>query len=148
MIEPIRLAFDVECPVDGAFDTWTTRIGQWWPLDHTVSAEPGLTVILEGRPGGRIFERQRDGVEHEWGEVTAWEPPTRLAYTWHLNRDRSDATQVEVRFVPRGPKRTTVEIEHRDWDRLGSEGAAWRDRNQAGWAGLLPHFRAAVLSRG
>nr|MDQ2935016.1 hypothetical protein [Chloroflexota bacterium] len=96
MIEPIHLTFEVECPVDHAFAVWTARIAQWWPKDHTVSAEDDLTVVLEGRRGGRIFERRRSGIEHDWGEVTIWEPPTRVGYTWHLNRDRSDATDVEV----------------------------------------------------
>ncbi len=143
-MEPIHLAFEVECPVDHAFDVWTTRIAQWWPLDHTVSAEDGLTVVLEGRPGGRIFERRPGGQEHDWGEVTIWEPPTRLGYTWHLNRDRSDATEVEVRFVPRDAATTIVEIEHRGWERLGADGVNWRDRNHGGWATLLPHYIAAA----
>lgn len=144
MIEPIRLTFEVACPVDHAFDVWTSRIDQWWPKDHTVSAEEDLVVVLEGRPGGRIFERRATGLEHDWGEVTVWEPPTRLGYTWHLNRDRADATDVEIRFVARGEGETTVEIEHTGWDRLGAVGEGWRDRNHGGWATLLPHFIAAA----
>ncbi|MEX1169127.1 MAG: SRPBCC domain-containing protein [Chloroflexota bacterium] len=145
MIEPIRLAFEVNCSVDHAFDVWTRRIGQWWPKDHTVSAEDGLWVVLEGRPGGRIFERRRNGLEHDWGEVTIWEPPARLGYTWHLNRDRTDATEVEIRFLATG-QATRVEIEHRAWERLGAEGESWRDRNHGGWATLLPHFVAAAAA--
>lgn len=146
MIEPIRLTFDVECPPDDAFDVWTARIAQWWPKDHTVSAETDLIVVLEPRPGGRIFERRATGIEHDWGEVTVWEPPTRLGYTWHLNRDRSDATDVEIRFLPRGDTATTVEIEHRGWERLGAEGESWRDRNRGGWATLLPHYVEAAAT--
>jgi uncharacterized protein YndB with AHSA1/START domain len=150
VIEPIHLTFEVECPVDHAFDVWTARIAQWWPKDHTVSATPDLTVVLEGRAGGRIFEREKSGLEHDWGEVTIWEPPTRFGYTWHLNRDRSDATDVEVRFVPRDDGATQVEIEHRGWERLGAEGQGWRDRNRGGWATLLPHYvaMAGLPSRG
>ena len=147
MIEPIRLEFVVACPADHAFDVWTGRIDQWWPADHTVSAEADLTVVLEGRPGGRIFERTAAGAEHDWGEVTAWEPPTRLGYQWHLRRDRADATDVEIRFVPLEGTRTRVEIEHRGWERLGAGGETWRDRNRGGWATLLPHFVEAA-SRG
>jgi uncharacterized protein YndB with AHSA1/START domain len=146
VIEPIHLAFEVECPVDHAFDVWTARFGQWWPLDHTVSGEEGLTVVLEGRPGGRIFERRAGGQEHDWGEVTIWEPPTRLGYTWHLNADRSDATDVEIRFLPGAGGATRVEIEHRGWERLGAGGQAWRERNHGGWATLLPHYIAAAES--
>ncbi len=146
MIEPIRLAFEVDCAVDHAFEVWTARIAQWWPKDHTVSAEDDLTVVLEPRRGGRIFERRASGAEHEWGEVTVWEPPTRLGYTWHLNRDRSDATDVEIRFVPRGNAATRIEIEHRGWERLGADGESWRNRNRGGWSTLLPHYVVAAAA--
>ena len=108
----------------------------------------GLAVILEGRPGGRIFERTPAGAEHDWGEVLAWEPPARLVYSWHLRRDRADATEVEIRFVPVERSRTRVEIEHRAWERLGAEGEAGRDRNRGGWSTLLPHYREAAESAG
>ena len=102
-------------------------------------------VVLEGRPGGRIFERTTAGTEHDWGEVTIWEPPTRFGYLWHLKRDRSDATEVEIQFIGRG-ETTRVEIEHRGWDVLGADGENWRDRNRGGWATLLPHFVAAAAA--
>lgn len=148
MIEPIRLTFEVDCPVHHAFDVWTARIAQWWPKDHTVSGEDDLTIVLERRTGGRIFERTSGGVEHDWGEVTIWEPPSRLGYKWHINRDRSDATDVEIRFVARGDAATQVEIEHSGWERLGTDGESWRDRNFGGWATLLPHYRSATARPG
>ena len=140
MIEPIRLDFEVACPPDRAFAVWTEEIDRWWPADHTVSGTDDLTVVLEPRAGGRIFERTPGGLEHDWGEVTIWEPPSRLGYLWHLRRDRADATQVEVRFEAVADGRTRVAIEHRGWDALGADGEAWRDRNQGGWATLLPWF--------
>ena len=142
-IEPLRMAFEVECTPEHAFMVWTERIAAWWPADHTVSGEPNLQVVLEGRIGGRIFERTHAGGEHDWGEVVAWEPPRRLVYLWHLNRDRTDATEVEIRFVPSGAL-TRVEIEHRGWEQLGAEGRPWRDRNMGGWSTLLPHFIEAT----
>jgi uncharacterized protein YndB with AHSA1/START domain len=140
MIQPIRLAFEVECPADHAFATWTERTSTWWPASHTVSSADGLNITFEPRVGGRIFERTPDGEEHDWGEVTAWEPPRRLGYLWHLRADRVDATDVEIRFVAMDAGRTRVEIEHRGWERLGTSGIDRRDRNRGGWASLLPHF--------
>lgn len=140
MIEPIRLEFEVACPVDHAFSTWTRRTSTWWPVSHTVSAADGLEVHFEPHVGGRIFERTPRGDEHDWGEITAWEPPGRLGYLWHLRADRADATEVEIRFVAVDGDRTRVEIEHRGWERLGAAGEERRDRNRGGWAGLLPHY--------
>jgi hypothetical protein len=144
VIEPIRLAFDVDAAPAHAFDVWTARIGQWWPADHTVTAADGLTVVLEPRPGGRIFERTPAGIEHDWGEVTVWQPPSRLSYLWHLGTGRAAATEVDIRFVATGQNATRVEIEHTGWERLGEAAGTWRDSNVAGWQGLLPHFKAAA----
>jgi uncharacterized protein YndB with AHSA1/START domain len=144
VIEPLRLTFEVGCPAEHAFDVWTSRISRWWPADHSVSGENDLLVVLEGRLGGRIFERTSAGSEHEWVEVTVWEPPRRLVYLWHLRRDRADATEVEITFIDQGNSTTRVEIEHRGWERLGSQGADWRNANRNGWSTLLPQYVAAA----
>jgi uncharacterized protein YndB with AHSA1/START domain len=141
--EPIELRFEVACSPEHAFDTWANRTSLWWPRSHSMSSAPGLVVTFESRPGGRIFERTPEGVEHDWGEVLAWEPPRRLAYLWHLGTDRSRATEVEISFTG-DPTATTVTIVHRGWERLGPDGPAWRERNLGGWSGLLPHYRQAV----
>ena len=146
MIEPIRLSFEVACPPDRAFDVWTADIDRWWPADHTVTGTDDLLIVLEPRAGGRIFERTPGGVEHDWGEVTIWEPGRRLGYLWHLRRDRADATEVEIRFAPAGVHRTRVDIEHRGGEVLGAEGESWRDRNRGGWATLLPWYVEAASS--
>ncbi len=142
MIEPLELEFHVACPVDRAFEVWTTRTSLWWPVSHSVSAEPGLTITFEPFPGGRIFERTPLGVEHDWGEVLAWEPPHRLVYLWHLRFDRGDATEVELTFSDDGAG-TAVKIVHRGWERLGSRGPERRERNSRGWTAVLDHYAGA-----
>jgi uncharacterized protein YndB with AHSA1/START domain len=99
VIEPLRVDVDLACPADHAFTTWTERFAQWWPPGHTVSGDPAA-IVLEPRLGGRIYERTHDGREIDWGEITSWEPPHGLAYRWHMRRDRGDATDVDIRFVP------------------------------------------------
>jgi flavin reductase (DIM6/NTAB) family NADH-FMN oxidoreductase RutF/uncharacterized protein YndB with AHSA1/START domain len=144
MTAPLRMSFEVDCPAEHAFRVWTSGIGAWWPADHTVTGAAGLTVVMQGSVGGRIYERAPDGAEHDWGEVTVWDPPSRLVYQWHLRRDRADATEVEIRFHAAEPGKTRVDIEHRGWERLGRGADEWRDRNQAGWDTLLPHYQAAI----
>jgi uncharacterized protein YndB with AHSA1/START domain len=143
MTAPLRFCFDVDCPPERAFEVWTTRIDAWWPRDHTVTGRAELVVLHSGI-GGRIFERTADGVEHDWGRVTSWDPPSKLAYLWHLGADPATPTEVAIQFHRLGVAATRIEIEHRGWERLGDEGDAWRNRNQAGWTTLLPHFEAAL----
>ena len=148
MTAPLALSFDVACSVDHAFTTWTSKIGSWWPRDHTVTGQRDAQVVLQDGVGGRIYERTADGDEHDWGEVTVWDPPTQLVYLWHLGRERAAATEVEIRFVPRGATVTRIEIEHRGWERLGGSAETWRERNRIGWQTLLPHFLAALENTG
>jgi hypothetical protein len=143
---PLRLTFEVSCSAEHAFAMWTSRIGTWWPPDHTVTGDPDLLVVLESGVGGRIYERTAAGVEHDWGVVTVWDPPLRLAYLWHLGRDRNEATDVDIRFLDCGPGKTRVEVEHTGWERLADRADAWRDLNQNGWETLLPHFEAATTT--
>jgi hypothetical protein len=140
--EPLRVDLDLACPAEHAFATWTERFAQWWPLGHTVSGDPAA-IVLEPRLGGRIYERTHDGREIDWGEITGWNPPHGLAYRWHMRRDRADATEVEIRFIPATADTTRMEITHTGWERLGAGAEAWRDANRGGWNGLLPHFAAA-----
>jgi hypothetical protein len=144
MIEPLQLSFEVACSVDHAFSTWTSRIGTWWPADHTVSGSSEAAVILEPSLGGRLYERTLEGAEHEWGEVTVWEPPRRFGYLWHLRSTREDATDVEISFTPLGDEATRIDILHTGWERLGEGGQNWRDRNFGGWSTLLPHYQALI----
>ena len=103
MTEPLVVEFDVRATPEHAFDVWTRRAALWWPRSHTLSGQPE-SIMFEPRPGGRVFERAANGVEHDWGEVLDWAPPTRVRYLWHLFFDRSEATEVELTFttVPDG----------------------------------------------
>lgn len=143
MTDSLRISFEVACAADHAFATWTERIGTWWPADHTVSGAP-IAVVLEGWVDGRIYERTPQGDEHDWGVITAWQPPDLLAYHWHLGVGPELATEVAVMFSPLDEERTRVEIEQSGWERLGPAASELRSRNRAGWESLVSHVRAAV----
>jgi uncharacterized protein YndB with AHSA1/START domain len=143
-VDPLRLSFDIECPVDHAFAVWTEHLSSWWPKGHSASGNRETVVTLEPELGGRIFERTPDGTEIDWGEITAWEPPHRLGYLWHIGRNRTEATDVELIFADRGDGKTRLEIVHSGWDRLGSEGSSWREANTNGWTTLIPAFAATA----
>lgn len=146
MTEPLQLSYEVDCAADHAFEVWTSRIGVWWPLDHTMSGDPDA-IVLEGQVGGRIFERARDGTEHEWGVVTDWDPPRGLTFTWHLGRPADEATEVAVRFTGDDDTHTLVTIEHRGWERLAKLGDV-RERTRDNWGSVVGRFADAIRSEG
>ena len=145
MIEPLTVEFTVECSPEHAFEVWANKTSMWWPNDHSRSGESGLTVTFEPHTGGRIYERTPGGVEHDWGEIVAWEPPNRLVYLWHIAGDRASATEVEITFSGAGDG-TRVTIVQTGWERLGATAEEMRRRNRHGWAGLIPHYTSAAGS--
>jgi hypothetical protein len=147
LIQPLQIAFEVDCSPDHAFETWTRKATSWWPPEHTVSHERGARIVFEPRAGGRIFERTAEGKEIEWGQIVEWDPPRRLRYLWHIATKPENATDVSIQFR-KAPRGTRVEIEHGGWERLGEIGRLWRDTNQAGWDGVLPAYGEAARKTG
>jgi uncharacterized protein YndB with AHSA1/START domain len=146
-VAPVRVSVDVGRGVEEAFRVFTAEIGAWWPVaGHSVEPDRVEAVVLEGRPGGRLYERWHDGREADWGRVLAWEPPTRLLLAWKPNPERPSPTEVEVRFVAVEPGHTRVELEHRGWERLGDPAAEARSSYQDGWPRVLAAFAAAAMA--
>ena len=134
-IEPVRRDVTVRCTPEQAFRVFTADMGTWWPTEtHSVFREEAETCVLEPGVGGRIYERNRDGTILMWGEVTAWEPPTRLAFLWRPGRWPETPTDVDVRFEP-VPEGTRVTLVHSGWERLGEAALEARAEYDAddGW---------------
>src|ERR1700690_2329500 len=105
-VAPVMRTITVECSPEDAFRIFTERIADWWPLrTHSVYHKDAETVLIEPAVGGRILERSRSGEESSWGEILVWEPPHRLACTWHPGYGPDDpGTGGELRVTPlRGP---------------------------------------------
>jgi uncharacterized protein YndB with AHSA1/START domain len=139
-VEPIRHTVVVRCSVGEAFRLFTDDIATWWPFKtHSYGGEDVETAIFEGRAGGRLYERQRDGTEREWGEVLAWDPPNRFVLAWKI----CEPTEVEVRMTAEGDA-TRVELEHRGWENVDPERAAQYGGYAAGWGAVLAHFEKSI----
>ena len=121
-----------------AFARFTSEIGTWWPLgSHSVFEGDADTVVFEGREGGHIVERSRDGRESLWGTVRTWDPPRRVAFTWHPGHDPAQAQDVEVTFTAEGG-RTRVQLTHVGFERLGErEGRIASRAYPLGWVYVL-----------
>jgi uncharacterized protein YndB with AHSA1/START domain len=145
--EPVQVAIEVRRGIEEAFRVFTTEIAAWWPVaGHSVEPDRVEAVVLEGRPGGRLYERWHDGGEADWGRVVAWEPPQRLVLSWKPNPERTAATEVEVRFVAVEPDHTRVELEHRGWERLGDLGPEARASYDGGWPGVLDSYAGTAMA--
>ena len=92
---------------DAAFELFTQKITQWWPLDRRHSGDPaGEIFLLES---GRFYERARDGREVELGIVRSWEMPNRILLDFFVATGVDKPTEVEIVFEAReGGTRVTV----------------------------------------
>ena len=136
-IAPIVKVVTVAARPEQAFRRFTEEIATWWPLrTHSVGEERAETVIFEGFVGGRIVERIRGGEEAVWGMVTVWQPPLRVAFTWHPGDDPSKAQDVDLRFTAVG-NQTKVELRHSGFERLGAKAARARRAYPLGWTYVL-----------
>jgi activator of Hsp90 ATPase-like protein len=147
---PVRRTIRVKAAPARAFDVFTTRIGSWWPHEHSINkSSPQKEVVVEPHVGGRWFERGEDQSECQWGRVLVWEPPARVVLAWQINAqwqyDPDIETEVEVRFIPDGAG-TRVEFEHRNLERFGDKVDAVRTAIDApeGWSRLLALFAQAA----
>lgn len=127
----VQKSITVQRRPEDAFRVFTDGIGTWWPLEtHSPSDGRAEILVMEARVGGRLYERTRDGETLVWGEVLIWEPPSRLAFTWHLGGPVT--TEVELRFTAEG-NGTRVDLEHRGWERHGDRAAELRGSYDSGW---------------
>jgi uncharacterized protein YndB with AHSA1/START domain len=136
----IRKSITVRRPIEEAFALFTDGIAEWWPLEkYSIHEERAATVAFEGRVGGRLYEVSDEGEEGLWGTVIAWEPPHRLAYTWHPGRGEETSQKVEIRFTPEG-NGTRLDLEHRGWERAPES----RGGYDKGWDAVLERYAAAA----
>ena len=112
--DTIRRSVDVPLSQQRAFALFTERASTWWPFaTHSVAGAAADAAVFEPRVGGRVYERTRDGSEHDWGEITEWDPPRRFALAWTLDPSCA-GTVVEVSFAATADG-TRVQLDHRGW---------------------------------
>jgi uncharacterized protein YndB with AHSA1/START domain len=150
-LDPLRKTIEVEVSAADAFRIWTEELGDWWPLaTHSVGRGDAVPCILKGRTGGWLYETTRPGEQHVWGTIKQWDPPRRLAHSWHPGGHAADATTVHLTFSALGSDRTRVDLVHdgwpvsaatrradydKSWDFvLGDCYQAWANRSRAGAA--------------
>ncbi len=135
-----------------AFATFVDRFGDFKPAEHNLLAVPIAETVVEKRVGGYIVDRGVDGSECRWATIRAFEPPSRLVFSWNIGpswqveADQQKVSEVEVRFVAEGPTSTRVELEHRNLDRHGPGWESVRDGigHDQGWPLYLQRYEHVV----
>jgi uncharacterized protein YndB with AHSA1/START domain len=151
-VTPVRTAVTVEASIERAFEAFTDGFDRWWPRSHHIGTKPMARAVLEAKKDGRLFELADDGTECDWGKVLVCEAPARIVFSWQINGawkyepEITRASEVEIRFVAIGVKRTRVELEHRHFERHGEAGAAIRKAvgSPEGWTGILEKLVATL----
>jgi hypothetical protein len=152
VIEPVRKTVTVRASQEHAFRVFTEGFDTWWPREHHIGKSPMRKAVIEGYVGGRMFSEQEDGSECAWGSVTVWDPPHRFVFAWLINAewqfdpDVAKTSEIEVRFVPERDGTVRVELEHRNFERMGEGGATMRTGVDAerGWSFLMQLYRDCV----
>jgi uncharacterized protein YndB with AHSA1/START domain len=144
----IRQSIVVEAPIDRAFSVFTEDFGSFKPPEHNLLEVEIAETVFEPREGGNLYDRGVDGSECRWARVLAYEPPNRVLFSWDINpqwqieTDLEKTSEVEVRFIAETPKRTRVELEHRNLDRHGEGWQGVREAvdSEGGWPLYLRRF--------
>jgi uncharacterized protein YndB with AHSA1/START domain len=147
-VEPVRKSVVVDAGVERAFALFIKKFDAIKPREHNLLSVPIAETVFEPRVGGHIYDVGMDGSRCEWSRVLAYEPPSRVVFswdigpTWQLENDPAKASEVEVRFIAESGDRTRVELEHRHLDRHGTGWRAVADGvdGEAGWPLYLSRY--------
>ena len=142
-IAPVRKSVTVEASPAQAFAVFTSGIDRWWPKSHGIGATPITESVIEPFVGGRWYTRHDDGSDVVIGHVRVWQPAERLVVSWEVSAEwKPDprpavSSEVEVRFTSEPGGRTLVQLEHRNFERMGTAGEKMRKDVDGGWPHLL-----------
>jgi uncharacterized protein YndB with AHSA1/START domain len=148
----VRTQIVVNAPIDRAFAVFTEQFDRIKPREHNLLGVDIAETVLEPHEGGRIYDRGVDGSECHWARVLAYEPPSRVVFSWDISprweieTDPDKTSEVEVRFSAETAERTRVDLEHRNLDRHGDGWESERDGVAAdgGWPLYLERFAALL----
>jgi len=143
-IAPVRKSVVVDASPPQAFAVFTSGVDRWWPKSHGIGASPIKQSFIEPFVGGRWYTRLEDGSDVVIGHVRIWQPAERLVVSWEIGSEwKPDprpalTSEVEVRFTAESGGRTRVDLEHRNFERMGAAaGEKMRKDVDGGWPHLL-----------
>jgi uncharacterized protein YndB with AHSA1/START domain len=132
MTQDVAQAIEVEAPPDRIWQLLTdpAELPRWWP--DAAELEPGVggRVVLQFGPGNVA------------GEITRWQPPSELGFTWVPSNMPGVRLHVSFTVDDLGDGRSRVSVVHTGFEDAPAEA---REAVVGGWAHFLP--RLAEVAR-
>ncbi len=131
----------LNCNLTTAYELFTRRLGQWWPLKkHSVSGEKTVNAQLEEFIGGRVFETTIDGRMFSWGHIETINSPSHFIMAWYPGTQIEMATRVEIKFKKISDKQTEIELKHTGWHVYGNKAEEYHKNYSMGWDEVLSGY--------
>jgi uncharacterized protein YndB with AHSA1/START domain len=132
---PIVRSVEIAAQPERVFELLTDEreLVRWWPD----------VAELDPRPGGRVRFAFRGGESVVTGELTRFEPPRALAFTWVRAETPDVTTSIEFTITPLERGRCRVEVVHAGW----AAAPELRPLHDAGWAHFLACLAALAEGR-
>lgn len=131
MTEDVTQAVDVDAPRERVWQLLTdpVELPRWWP--DAAELEPGV--------GGRIVLNFGPGDVS--GEITQWEPPAVLGFTWEASNMPGVQLHVSFTVDDLGEGRSRVSVVHSGFAAAPAEA---REEVVGGWEHFLPRLAQAA----
>jgi uncharacterized protein YndB with AHSA1/START domain len=148
-LDSVNESVTVDASQERAFYAFAQQMTSWWPRQYTWSGSNLNHIVLEPQEGAHWYEVSESGEKQpDWGRLIAWTPPSRIVLSWMVGAkrlpetDASHASEVEVHFIPEGPERTQVKVEHRGFKNHGGAWESYRDgmASDDGWRKILTEY--------
>jgi uncharacterized protein YndB with AHSA1/START domain len=130
----VTQSVEVAAPPERVWQLLTdpAELPRWWPDAAQVEPRLGGRIVLNFGPGDVS------------GEVTQWEPPHALGFTWVASNLPDVRLHVAFTVDDLGDGHSRVRVVHSGLAEAPREA---RDAVAGGWAHFLPRLAEAVLSR-
>jgi uncharacterized protein YndB with AHSA1/START domain len=127
----VRQAVEVQAPRERVWQLLTdpAELPRWWPDAAELEPRLGGRVVLTFGPGDVT------------GEVTRWEPPTRLGFTWEASNHPGVRLHVTFTVDDLGGGRSRVGVVHSGFADAPAE---VREAAFGGWSYFLPRLAEAA----
>lgn len=131
MTEDVTQAVDVDAPRERVWQLLTdpTELPRWWP--DAAEVQPGL--------GGRIVLKFGPGDVS--GQITEWEPPAALGFTWQASNMPGVELHVAFKVDDLGDGRSRVSVVHSGFAAAPVEA---REAVVGGWEHFLSRLARAA----